>query len=135
MTFILIFLMFAPDISALKGEPDLEKRSELALANADRQVDAARDAYRGGDLKKMEAALEELRDSVNLSAESLDQAHKKARNNKYYKRAELKVRALLRRLSGFHDEVSAEDRKQIEAVRQRLQEVHDQLLAQIMSKK
>ncbi|MGI8742911.1 MAG: hypothetical protein ACR2NN_10140 [Bryobacteraceae bacterium] len=135
MTFILLFLMFAPDIAALKSEPDLEKRSELALANADRQVDAARDAYQGGDLKRMQAALEEIRDSVNLSAESLEQAHKKARNNKYYKRAELKVRALLRRLSGFHDEVSAEDRKEIEAVRQRLQEVHDQLLAQIMSKK
>lgn len=135
MTFILIIMMFAPDIVALKSEPDLEKRSELALANADHQVDVAREAYQGGDLKKMQAALEELRDSVNLSADSLDQAHKKARNNKYYKRAELKVRALLRRLSGFHDEVSAEDRKEIETVRQRLQEVHDQLLAQIMSKK
>lgn len=135
MSFLLVFLMFAPDIAALKSEPDLEKRSELALANADHQVDAARDAYQGGDLKKMEVALEEIRDSVNLSAESLEQAHKKARNNKYYKRAELKVRALLRRLSGLRDEVSVEDRTQIEAVRQRLQEVHDQLLAQIMSKK
>lgn len=134
MTFILAFLMMAPDIAALKVEPDLEKRSELALANADRQVDAAREAYQGGDIKKMEAALEELRDSVALSEESLQQTHKKARNNKYYKRAELKVRALLRRLTGLRDEVSVEDRKQIEAVRQKLQEVHDQLLARIMEK-
>ena len=135
MTFALALMMLAFDIAGAKAEPDLEKRSELALANADRQVDVAREAYRGGDLKKMEAALDELRDSANLSLESLEQAHKKARNNKYYKRAELKIRALLRRLSGLRDEVGLDDRKQVEAVRDRLQEVHEQVLAAIMSKK
>ena len=39
----------------------------------------------------MKAALEEVRDSAILSLESLDQTHKHARNNKHYKRAELKV--------------------------------------------
>lgn len=132
MTFALVVLMLAFDISAVKTEPDLEKRSELALANADRQVDEARTAYREGDLRKVDAALEELRDSANLSLESLEQAHKKARNNKYYKRAELKVRALLRRLSGLRDELGLDDRKQVEAVRQSLQEVHERLLSAIM---
>ena len=135
MSFALALMMLAFDIAGAKAEPDLEKRSELALANADRQVDVARQAYRGGELKKMEAALDELRDSANLSLESLEQAHKKARNNKYYKRAELKIRALLRRLSGLRDEVGLDDRKQVEAVRDRLQEVHEQVLAAIMSKK
>jgi hypothetical protein len=127
--------MLAFDIAGVKAEPDLEKRSELALANADRQIDEAREAYRSGDIKKMDAALQELRDSANLSLESLEQAHKKARNNKYYKRAELKIRALLRRLSGLRDEVGVDERKQIEAVRERLQEVHEQVLVSIMSKK
>ena len=135
MSFALALMMLAFDIAGAKAEPDLEKRSELALANADRQVDVARQAYRGGELKTMEAALDELRDSANLSLESLEQAHKKARNNKYYKRAELKIRALLRRLSGLRDEVGLDDRKQVEAVRDRLQEVHEQVLAAIMSKK
>ena len=135
MSFALALMMLAFDITGVKTEPDLEKRSDLALANADRQVDVAREAYRAGELKKMEAALDELRDSANLSLESLEQAHKKARNNKYYKRAELKIRALLRRLSGLLDEVELDDRKQVEAVRDRLQEVHEQVLAAIMSKK
>jgi hypothetical protein len=135
VTVALAILMLAFDIAGVKAEPDLEKRSELALANADRQIDEAREAYRSGDIKKMDAALQELRDSANLSLESLEQAHKKARNNKYYKRAELKIRALLRRLSGLRDEVGVDERKQIEAVRERLQEVHEQVLVSIMSKK
>ena len=135
MSLALLWMMFAFDITGVKAEADLEKRSDRALANADRQVDVAREAYRAGELKKMEAALDELRDSANLSLESLEQPHKKARNNKYYKRAELKIRALLRRLSGLRDEVGLDDRKQVEAVRDRLQEVHEQVLAAIMSKK
>jgi hypothetical protein len=135
VTTALVFLMMAADLSSVTAEPDLQKRSELALANADHQVDAAREAYKGGDLTKMNGALDEVRDSVNLSVESLDQTHKHARNNKYYKRAELKVRALLRRLASFRDEVALDDRKQVDAVHQQLQEVHDKLIADIMSKK
>jgi hypothetical protein len=131
----LVFLMMAADLSSVTAEPDLQKRSELALANADHQIDAAREAYKGGDLTKMNGALDEVRDSVNLSVESLDQTHKHARNNKYYKRAELKVRALLRRLASFRDEVAVDERKQVDAVHQQLQEVHDKLIADIMSKK
>lgn len=135
MTLVWLWLLFAPDVSALKSEPDLQKRSELALANADRSIDTAREAWQAGDLKRMEAALVEVRESVDLSADSLAGASKNPRNNKYYKRAELKIRALLRRLSGFHDEVGADDRKTIEEVRQRLQDVHDRLLSQIMGRK
>jgi hypothetical protein len=135
VTLAVVFFMLAADLSSVSAEPDLSKRSELALANADHQIDAAREAYRGGDLSKMNGALDEVRDSVNLSVESLEQTHKHARNNKYYKRAELKVRALMRRLSSFRDEVALEDRKLVEAVHQRLQEVHDKLIADIMSKK
>ncbi len=135
MTFVLVFLMMAADLSSVKVEADPQKRSELALANADREIDAAREAYQAGDLSKMSAALEEVQESVNLSAESLEQTHKHARNNKYYKRAELKVRALLRRLASFRDQVAVDDRKQVDAVHRRLQEVHDKLIADIMSKK
>ena len=38
------------------------------------------------------------------------------RKSKYYKNAELKVRALMRRLSSFRDEVSFESRPTVEAV-------------------
>jgi hypothetical protein len=130
----LLFLFFSPDLGPVKAEPDLQKRLELALSNADQEIDAARDAYKAGDVGKLSAALEEVRDSVNLSFESLEERHKKPRNDKYYKRAELKVRSLLRRLASFSDEVDLDERKKVEAVRQRLQEVHDQLIAAIMRK-
>ena len=134
MSLAVVLLFVAADLAAVKAEPDLQKRSELALSNADREIDTAREAYRSGDVNKMNAALEEVRDSVNLSVESLEERHKKARNDKYYKRAELKVRALLRRLKGFGDEVDVDDRKEVEAVRLRLQELHDQLITAIMRK-
>ena len=134
MTWILTLLLFA-DLSSIKGVPDLEKRSELALANADEQVDAARTAYKAGDVKKMQQALDELRDSVTLAADALENAPKQARKSKYYKRAELKTRALLRRLKTLADEVSVDDRTPVEDARQKVQEVHDHLLEDIMSNK
>ena len=54
----LLLLAFA-DIAAVKSEPDLERRSELALANADKEIDAgAKQAYNGGDDKAQEQASE-----------------------------------------------------------------------------
>ncbi len=134
MTFLLM-LFLAADLATIKATPDLEKRSDLALANAEQDVDAARDAYKAGDVKKMEAVLEDLRDSVTLAGDSLEQAPRRARNSKYYKRAELKTRALARRLNTLGNEVSVDDRKAIDDVRQKVQEVHDHLLEDIMGNK
>jgi hypothetical protein len=125
----------ATDLPTIKAQPDLEKRSEMALANADADVTAAREAYNQGELAKMQTILQDLRDSVNVSLQSLEDTHKRARNSKYYKQAELKTRALARRLMTLADEVSVDDRKTVEDARQRVLDVHDQLLGDIMGKK
>jgi len=132
---VLVFLLMATDLPTIKALPDLEKRSELALANADADVTAAREAYNQGELAKMQTILQDLRDSVNVSLQSLEDTHKRARNSKYYKQAELKTRALARRLMTLADEVSVDDRKTVEDARQRVLDVHDQLLGDIMGKK
>jgi hypothetical protein len=132
---VLLFLLLATDLPTIKALPDLEKRSELALANADADVSAAREAYNQGELAKMQTILQDLRDSVNLCLQSLEDTHKRARNSKYYKQAELKTRALARRLMTLADEVSVDDRKTVEDARQRVLDVHDQLLGDIMGKK
>ena len=132
---VLVLFMMAADLPSIKALPDLEKRSELALSNADSDVTAAREAYNQGDMNKMHAVLDDLRESVNLSLQSLEQTHKRARNSKYYKQAELKTRALARRLMTLADEVSIDDRKTVEDARQRVLDVHDQLLSDIMGKK
>ena len=129
-----MFLAFA-DLSDVKTEPNLERRSDLALQNANRAIDDARAAYQAGDLSKTDAQLMEVRESVDVTLDALENSGKKPRNSKYYKQAEIKLRQLLRRLSGFRDEMSVDDRKPLEDAVTRVQEVHDRVLAAIMSKK
>jgi hypothetical protein len=128
-------MMLAADLSAIKAEPDLGKRSDLALANADHNIDSARDAYKAGDLNKLRDLMTEVRESVNLAVESLEASRQQARRSKYYKRAELKTRALARRLGTLGDEVGVDDRHVVEEARAKVQEVHDHLLEDIMSNK
>jgi hypothetical protein len=130
----LILLAFA-DIATVKSEPDLNRRSELALLNADEKIDQARQAYMEGNEAAQEAAIQEIADSVTLCYDALEQSHSTPRKSKYYKRAELKVSALMRRLSGFRDEVSFDFRPHVEAVLKKLSDIHDELLSDIMSRK
>jgi hypothetical protein len=130
----LIFLAFA-DLAAVKAEPDLNRRSELALLNADSKIDEARQAYQAGDETAEEAAIQEVAESVTISYASLEQTHDAPRKSKYYKRAELKVSALMRRLSGFRDEVSFDFRPRVEGALKTLSDIHDELLSDIMSRK
>lgn len=127
-------LAFA-DIAEVKSEPDLNRRSELALMNADEKIDAARQAYQAGDEGAELAAIQEVAESVAICYESLEKTRSEPRKSKYYKRAELKVSALMRRLSGFRDEVSFDFRPNVEAVLKRLSDIHDELLSDIMSRK
>jgi len=123
------------DIGAIKSEPDLDRRSEIALVNADKELDVAKQAYTGNDDKAEQQALTEVKDLVDVSYDALQHTSKAPRKSKYYKNAELKLRALLRRLSSFRDEVSFESRESVDAVIKRVSDVHDELLAAIMSKK
>jgi hypothetical protein len=131
----LAVLLAFGDITAVKSEPDLEKRSELALTNAEKNMDEARQAYNGGDDKASQSAIAELEQSVDVCYDSLQNAHTPPRKSKYYKRAELRVRALIRRLTSFRDEVSFDARPRVEDAIKKLSDVHDELITDIMSKK
>jgi hypothetical protein len=132
----LLILCLAFDLAAIKLEPNLERRSERALDNASAAMDTARDASSAGEPDKVKAALEELRDSVDLAYQSLVDSGKSARRSpKFFKRAELKTRELMRRLEGLAQAVDAEDRIFVESVRGRVSKVHDDLIQDIMQKK
>ncbi|MGA2882176.1 MAG: hypothetical protein ABSG13_24760 [Bryobacteraceae bacterium] len=135
MTLVLVILFAFADLAAVKAEPDLNRRSELALMNADEKIDEARKAYQAGDQSTEEADIQEVAESVTLCYQSLEKTRSEPRKSKYYKRAELKVSALMRRLSGFRDEVSFDFRPNVEAVLKRLSDIHDELLSDIMSRK
>jgi hypothetical protein len=135
MTLIVAMLLAFADLGPAKAEPDLEKRAQLALTNADHAIDDARAAYKAGEESKLAAALAEVRESVDLAYTSLQDTNKAARRARSFKHAEQRTHNLARRLASLSDEISVDDRKAVEEVRGHVQEVHDQLLAQIMGRK
>lgn len=134
MQWILV-LALAFDLASVKSEPNLEKRSELALTNANTALDSARDAYGQGDLEKTQANLDEVQDSVDIAYQALSDTGKDPRKDRFFKRAELRTRELIRRLEGLGQTMSVTDRGTVDKVRDRVSEIHDNLLKGIMSKK
>jgi hypothetical protein len=136
MTHLILVLTLAFDLTAIQSEPNLEKRSERALDYANLALDAARDDYNSGNYDKSQNELQEVCDSVDLAYQSLSDSGKDPRKDpKFFKRAELRTRELLRRLEGVGQGMSQVDRGTLDKVRERVSEVHDNLLNGIMSKK
>ena len=50
---LLLILCLAFDLTAIRQEPNLERRSERAMDNASTAMDAARDASTAGELEKL----------------------------------------------------------------------------------
>jgi hypothetical protein len=131
-----LLLALAVDLAGVKSEPNLEKRSELALNYANTALDAARDSYNQGDYDKTKTELEEVQQSVDLAYQSLSDTGKDPRRDpKFFKRAELRTRELLRRLEGLGETVSVADRSMVEKVRDRVSEVHDSLINGVLTKR
>jgi hypothetical protein len=126
----------AMDLAGIRAEPNLEKRSERALDYANVALDAARDAYGKGDFDECQAQLDEVGASVDVAYEALTQTGKDpSRNPKFFKRAEMRTRELLRRIDGLLQTVSYADREAVQKIHSRVSEVHDHLLEGIMSKR
>ena len=133
---LLVLLLFSADLTAVKSEPNLEHRSELAITNANTALDAARDAYNAGDAEKTAKELNEVSESVDVAYEALSATGKDPRKSpRYFKKAEMGVRTLLRRLEGVSQSFSVSDRDKIDAIRDHISQVHDNLVQGIMSKK
>jgi hypothetical protein len=123
------------DLGPAKAEPNLEKRSRLALENADKRMDEANQAYDAGNWDAVLAAMEESRASVDLAIESLKQSGKNPRSGgKYFKNAEIRTRELARKIESFRQKASVDERAPIEKLREHVQRVHDELLDSIMSR-
>jgi len=124
----------AADLQPAKNEPNLEKRSRLALTNADQAISEAREAYAVQNMKATEAKLGEVRESVELAQTALAASGKKpGKSPGPYKYAETESRKLLRRLEGLKQEMDLTDRAVIEPVQNRVQEIHDAWLDGILT--
>jgi multidrug resistance efflux pump len=120
------------DLKRAMAEPNLEKRSGLALDNAAAALKAAREAYdkNDSDLTAKDAA--EIQESVDLAYDSLVQSGKNPRNSSWCKKAEIATRDLSRRLESFQEQMSYTDRPMLDKVNADVQKVHDDLLMGVM---
>ncbi len=117
-------------LTELKAEHDPAKRSELALNFADTAFDNAREFYSKGEIQKGDAQLEDMTNALNECVVSLGIAHKA----RFYKKAELKVAYLQRRMQGLLDDIEVQQRGWAEYTQRKLEEIHDKLLDGVMRK-
>lgn len=119
-----------------KAEPNLEKRSKMALDNAELALTEARTAYAQGNNAQVESRAVEIGESVELAEASLRQTGKNARKSpRWFKHAEIVTRDLLRRLDTFEQEMSAADRPMLDGVKGAVQRAHENLLLEVMGVK
>jgi len=124
------------DLAQVKAEPNLEKRSKLALDYAQQALKDARAAYGEGESAKATPLIAQVREAVELAESSLKETGKNPRRSpKYFKKAEIETRALLKRIEAFQDEMNVSDRPTLDPLRAKVQEVHDDLLMGIMEGK
>jgi len=110
-------LLFGADLASLKAEPNLEKRSEKALVYAGELLTAMRAELDRNDVEKIKDQLKEFQAAVDVSVDSLEATGKNARKSpKFFKRAELKLRELHRRLETFKRDMSFDDRPVLDDV-------------------
>lgn len=120
------------DLKRAMAEPNLEKRSGLALENAAAALKSARAAYDKGDNDQVAKDAAEVLQSVELAATSLRQSGKDPRRSNWFKKAEISTRDLGRRIQDFQDQMSYVDRPLLDKVKVRVQEVHEELLLGVM---
>jgi len=133
---LLLPLVLHADLDAVKSEPNLEKRSKLALDNAIDALKAARTAYGKGDMTQVQSRITEIRDSVQLAETSLQGTGKNPRKSpKWFKRAEIETRDLLRQMDAFDRDMNVADRPLLDPLKAKVQQVHDDLLLGVMEGK
>jgi DNA repair ATPase RecN len=136
MPVLLLLLLISFDIESVKNEPNLERRAELALENANGAIDKAKQYEADSQFDKLHQAVVEVQQSVELCQESLEATGKDPRRNtRQFKKVEMRIHQLTRRLRGFEDEVSVEDKPVVHRVAERLDEINDEIVTGIFSKK
>ena len=73
---LLCCLPLAADLAQVQAEPNLEKRSKLALDLAEHSLKASRQAYSEGDTQQAAALLDEVGQCVTFSETSLKETRK-----------------------------------------------------------
>lgn len=136
LAMVLVGGLLRADLQQVKAEPNLGKRSMLALDRAFDALTQARDAYEKGQNAQVTTFVKEIQESVELAEASLHETGKNPRKSpKWFKRAESSTRDLLRRLDAFQRAMDVTDRPMLDAVKAKIQQVHDDLLLGVLEGK
>lgn len=117
-------------ISELKAEPNPVRRAEKALVFADTAFETAHESYNEGNIHKGDELLDNMTAALHECVTSLNSTHKPG----MYKKAELKVATLQRRMQGLLDDIDMRDRGWAEYTNRKLDEIHERLLDGVMRK-
>jgi hypothetical protein len=128
--------LYALDLAAVRAERDPNKRSQLALTYAEEQLKTAREGLDKGQLEDFHTGLDQVVAGVRLSDDSVRASGKvPSKSPKHFKRAEMKIRDLLRRLRSLEEQVSIDDREPINKARAQVREIHDNLVLDIVGRR
>jgi hypothetical protein len=106
------------------------------MDNAVEALKEARVAYNEGDLGKTSAKAREIEESVDLAYAALEKTGKDPRRSpRWFKHAEIRSNELLRSLETLEHDMSIDDRAVLAKTKERVQQVHDNLLAGLMGGK
>jgi hypothetical protein len=114
----------------VQAEHNAGKRSELAIALADEAIDRARDYYKKGDIARAEAELADVRGLADECLNAAREAHK----SRSFKKAEMRVQAIARRVRSLADELGYDQRDTAIRLAEHLESIRDKLLAGVMGK-
>jgi hypothetical protein len=124
------------DLDAVRAEPRADKRYEKALDFASEQITEARKQYQDGKFEQFRNCVGDVIVAVKLCDQTLRGTGKNpSKSPKHFKRAEMRMREILRRLTGLEQDVSVEDRNVVTKAKSSVQEIHDNLLFDIMGRR
>jgi hypothetical protein len=117
-------------LTELKAEPNMARRAEKALQLANSAFDDAHAAYDKGLVHQGDAQLDDMTTALTECVQSLEQIHKPG----LYKKAELTVAMLQRKMNGLLDDIALQERGWAEYTNRKLDGIHDKLLEGVMRK-
>jgi hypothetical protein len=137
---LLFVLMIAQpmwaDLAAIKAEPSADKRAAKALDQAGQTLNSIRDHLPQLSLVELKQELDEFRQAMDLTVDSLSATGKNpAKNPKEFKKTELTLRIYMRKLKTLEHDLNVEERPLIAPILQRVEQIQDDLVQGIMRKK
>lgn len=129
----IVILAFAASLVAQpkdwRAEGDIRKRVELGLKVAEDQLDAARRVYRKGDPYEAQAQLEGSLDTMlEAYGTIVDEGEDMRKNARRYKKVEIALRGIFRKLEDFERQAEVVDRGPVMRAQQTVSRMRDNLL-------